>query len=129
MYKSSAALQREKDAEANKNAKAAAKIANRGRKAWKQQEARAKFEEYNDTEGNREGNFNIRRVDHKPKPKRRVQFVEKPASFNGLDYDATKNRRNNESMVSEPKKSVVDAEDDPALFRQSMEAVKLSSAR
>ena len=127
MYKSSAALQRERDAEAKKNAQAAAKIANRGRKAKKQQQvARAEYEAYNDTEEKREGKFNIRRVDHKPKPKRRVQFVEKPASFNGLQYDATKNKRNNESMVSEPKKVVVDPEDDPALFRQSMESIKLS---
>ncbi|GMI44321.1 hypothetical protein TrCOL_g11367 [Triparma columacea] len=126
MYKSSAALQRERDAEAKRNAQAAAKIANRGRKAKKQQVARAEYEAYNETEEKREGKFNIRRVDHKPKPKRRVQFVEKPASFNGLQYDATKNKRNNESMVSEPKKVVVDAEDDPALFRQSMDSIKLS---
>lgn len=125
-YKSSAVLQREKDAEARKVAVASAKIANRGRKSKKQQEAKAEYDRYNDAEKGRGGNFNIRKVSHKPGPVRKVAFVERPAKFNGLDYDATLNKRNRESGVSEPKKSVVDQEDDPSLFRQSMDNIKLS---
>ena len=55
-----------------------------------------------------------------------MSFVERPADFNGIKYDATQNKRNEERGIAEPKQSVTLVEDDPSLFRQSMDSIKLS---
>mmetsp|Transcript_2061 Transcript_2061/g.3711 ORF Transcript_2061/g.3711 Transcript_2061/m.3711 type:complete len:569 (+) Transcript_2061:237-1943(+) len=125
MYKSSAAIQREKDAKAGVEAQENARRANRGKAKKAQQRSKAEYDGYNETEEKRGGKFNIKTKSRAP-PKK-VSFIEKPAAFNGLDYDATTNRRNEEkTTVAEPKQSVVLAEEDPSMFRQSMDSIKLS---
>jgi len=44
----------------------------------------------------------------------------------GLEYDAVSKVRSGENRIaSEPKISVIDKEDDPKLFRQSMDMLRL----
>eukprot|EP00518_Triparma_eleuthera_P020903 CAMPEP_0197557644 /NCGR_PEP_ID=MMETSP1320-20131121/17501_1 /TAXON_ID=91990 /ORGANISM="Bolidomonas sp., Strain RCC2347" /LENGTH=548 /DNA_ID=CAMNT_0043118895 /DNA_START=126 /DNA_END=1768 /DNA_ORIENTATION=+ len=99
MYKSSAALQREADAKAKKIADEGQRRANRNRANKRQQESKAEYDSYNDTEGKREGKFNIK-TRTASKPPKRVSFVERPADFNGIKYDATQNKRNEERGIA-----------------------------
>ncbi|GMH71411.1 hypothetical protein TL16_g05643 [Triparma laevis f. inornata] len=125
MYKSSASLEREKNAKAGAEAQENARWANKGKAKKTQQRTKAEHDGYNETEEKRGGKFNIKTKSRAP-PKK-VSFIENPADFNGLAYDATKNRRNEENTtIAEPKQSLVLGEEDPNMFRQSMDSIKLS---
>jgi len=132
MYTTSADAQRRADAEAKKAFDVGQRMANKGKKklVGRSTQTKQEYENYNAAEGNREGTaqnrFNIKRVSHNAKPVKKVAFVEKPRSFNGLKYDATNNKSTGEQGRAEPKTSTVLGEDDPALFRQSMDNIKLS---
>lgn len=127
MYKTSAALQRHADESAAKQAAKAAAMANRGKA---RAQSKKEFDSYNDKEKKERGGggnrFNIKRVSHLPKKEGKVAFVEKPRSIGGLKYDAAKGTRNEDYERAEPKQAVVDKDEDPALFRQSMDMIKLS---
>ena len=127
MYTTTAGAQRETDARAAKEAAEVQRRASMGKaKMTRRRAEEAAFAIDNESgEGRKGEKFNIKRVSHLPKPVRKIPFVEKPKSFNGLNYDATKNKRNGEFDRPEPKTVEVLAEDDPALFRQSMDMVKL----
>ena len=130
MYKTVKEVERERDEVARTKHEEGQRIAGRAARSKKLMDSRRGEEKDENVEAaNRNGGkrFTIATKNQLPKKEgNRVEFREVPANFNGLDYDATKKVRKDERRLEKPKETVVDKDDDPYLFRQTMDMLKLS---
>ena len=127
MYRTTKDIERERDRVAAKSARVAANIANRGKKSKKLMDSKKEYETFREGERAREeekrAKSGRRSVEEYKDPD---GFEKRAVGIGGLEYDATASKRDGESKVAaEPRVSVVDKDDDPKLFRQSMDMIRL----
>ena len=89
-------------------------------------ENRREYETFNRNEAERENEQRLRSGRRKKMVEEKKDEYENRQVLGGLEYDAVSKARSGENRIaSEPKISVIDKEDDPKLFRQSMDMLRL----
>ena len=89
-------------------------------------ENRREYETFNRNEAERENEQRLRSGRRKKMVEEKKDEYENRQVLGGLEYDAASKVRSGENRIaSEPKISVIDKEDDPKLFRQSMDMLRL----
>ena len=87
-------------------------------------ENRREYETFNRNEAERENEQRLRSGRRKKMVEEKKDEYENRQVLGGLEYDAVM-RSGENRIASEPKISVIDKEDDPKLFRQSMDMLRL----
>jgi len=126
MYRTTKDIERERDRMAQKQHAIGQKIANRGKMSKRLMENRRELEEFNATEEMRKDEERARSGRRPKEVYRDPDGFEIRKRLGGLEYDGTRATRNVErDGIKEPKVSVVTKDEDPKLFRQSMDMLRL----